>query len=96
MGDVLLCVSEAVTNVVFHAYADEEEPGNVHVQAYVENDLCIVSEIRDEAWSLASIVRALPGDCADAAVGRCSIEPIRSARAPAATVPADGQRSDLR
>jgi anti-sigma regulatory factor (Ser/Thr protein kinase) len=41
VDDILLCVSETVTNVVIHAYGDREEPGVVQVQAYVDDYLCI-------------------------------------------------------
>lgn len=33
IGDVILCVSEAVTNSVLHAYRDAESPGTVEVEA---------------------------------------------------------------
>jgi anti-sigma regulatory factor (Ser/Thr protein kinase) len=41
VDDVLLCVSEAVTNVAVHAYADDAGPGLVEVDAAVDDDLRI-------------------------------------------------------
>ncbi len=41
--DVLLCVSEAVTNVVMHAYAAEDERGQVHLEAAVRDRTLVVS-----------------------------------------------------
>ena len=42
LDDVLLCVSEAVTNVVIHAYRDQDEPGRVCLRATINNgELCI-------------------------------------------------------
>jgi anti-sigma regulatory factor (Ser/Thr protein kinase) len=35
LAAVKLAVSEAVTNAVMHAYVDADEPGEVHVVAYV-------------------------------------------------------------
>ena len=46
LADALICVSEAVTNAVQHAYRDAGEPGPVHVQASVHDDLCVI--VRDE------------------------------------------------
>jgi anti-sigma regulatory factor (Ser/Thr protein kinase) len=39
--DVLLCVSEAVTNVVSHAYPDLDSEGSVQIEASVDGDLRI-------------------------------------------------------
>jgi anti-sigma regulatory factor (Ser/Thr protein kinase) len=41
VDDVLLCVSEAVTNVAKHAYADAGEPGVLEVDASFDDDLRI-------------------------------------------------------
>ena len=47
LADVVLCVSEAVTNAVQHAYQSAAQPGPVHIRARVEgDDLCVT--IRDE------------------------------------------------
>ena len=40
-------VSEAVTNAVLHAYRDREQPGQVHVSAYLEDDGVEVSVADD-------------------------------------------------
>ena len=40
-ADVLLCVTEAVTNVVVHAYRDQNVPGQVSIEAFVDDHLCI-------------------------------------------------------
>jgi anti-sigma regulatory factor (Ser/Thr protein kinase) len=37
LDQIRLAVSEAVTNVVIHAYVDAPEPGPVRVAAHVEN-----------------------------------------------------------
>lgn len=47
LGDVMLCVSEAVTNAVQHAYQGDGEPGPVHVSVRAENGGLWVS-VRDE------------------------------------------------
>jgi len=36
--DVALAVSEALSNVVVHAYADREQPGDVRVQMWTVHD----------------------------------------------------------
>jgi serine/threonine-protein kinase RsbW len=43
LENVTLAVSEAVTNVILHAYADAEQPGLVHVSAAVEDDVLHVT-----------------------------------------------------
>lgn len=51
VADVLICVSEVVTNVVQHAYRDAEEPGPVHIEAHLEDgDLCIA--VRDHGQGM--------------------------------------------
>ena len=50
LDDVRLAVSEAVTNVVMHAYAGSE-PGPVHVKARVERRRLLV-EVSDEGGGL--------------------------------------------
>jgi anti-sigma regulatory factor (Ser/Thr protein kinase) len=47
--EVVLCVSEAVTNVVLHAYGDVEE-GLVEIDAHVDEYLCI--NVRDSGSGL--------------------------------------------
>ncbi len=47
LADVVLCVSEAVTNAVQHAYQDPAQPGPVHVHARVDSEELSVC-IRDE------------------------------------------------
>lgn len=49
--DVLLCVSEAVTNVVAHAYRDLDSEGSVEIQASVDGDLRI--SVRDQGSGFA-------------------------------------------
>jgi serine/threonine-protein kinase RsbW/stage II sporulation protein AB (anti-sigma F factor) len=45
--NVNLAVSEAVTNVVVHAYADDVEPGPVRVTAALEHDSILIT-VSDE------------------------------------------------
>ena len=35
--DIALAVSEALSNVVVHAYADRDEPGDIRVQAWIDD-----------------------------------------------------------
>jgi anti-sigma regulatory factor (Ser/Thr protein kinase) len=48
--EVVLCVSEAVTNVVLHAYPDASEEGLVEIDAYVDEHLCV--HVRDTGGGL--------------------------------------------
>ena len=41
VDDILLCVSEAVTNVAVHAYPDGDAPGALEVDASIDGDLRI-------------------------------------------------------
>lgn len=41
--DVALAVSEAATNVVHHAYRNDDRPGPVLVEAFVEDDALVVT-----------------------------------------------------
>src|SRR5688500_16332871 len=48
---IALCVSEAVTNAVLHAYRDHAEPGGIEIEARKPNGfLCIF--VRDEGKGL--------------------------------------------
>jgi anti-sigma regulatory factor (Ser/Thr protein kinase) len=49
---VKVAVSEAVSNVVVHAYIGRDRPGPVHVTAYVSDDTVHVS-VRDEGLGTA-------------------------------------------
>jgi serine/threonine-protein kinase RsbW len=51
LNDVLLCVSEAVSNVVFHAYRDAESAGTLEIEASVDGDLRIC--VRDQGSGFA-------------------------------------------
>jgi len=51
LDDVRLAVSEAVTNVVIHAYAGAPDPGPLHVEARVEGRKLLV-EVSDEGGGL--------------------------------------------
>ena len=51
LDDVRLAVSEAVTNVVVHAYAGASDPGPLHVEAHVRGRRLIV-EVSDEGGGL--------------------------------------------
>jgi serine/threonine-protein kinase RsbW len=47
-----LAVTEAVSNVVLHAYRDRRGPGSIHVSARVEAD-CMVVEVADRGVGLS-------------------------------------------
>ena len=52
LAAVALCVSEAVSNVVMHAYRDRERPGEVEVEVERPNGyLCL--RVRDHGCGLA-------------------------------------------
>ena len=51
LEDVLLCVSEAVSNVVFHAYRDVDSDGTVEIDAAIDSDLRIC--VRDRGSGFA-------------------------------------------
>lgn len=51
LDDVLLCVSEAVSNVVFHAYRDADLDGSIDIEASVDRDLRIC--VRDHGSGFA-------------------------------------------
>ncbi len=42
LGAIRLAVSEALTNVVVHAYADDDAPGPVHCEAWVNRNMLYV------------------------------------------------------
>jgi serine/threonine-protein kinase RsbW len=51
LAAISLCVSEAVTNAVIHAYREVDEPGEVEVEAHRPNGfLCLY--VRDEGCGL--------------------------------------------
>jgi anti-sigma regulatory factor (Ser/Thr protein kinase) len=51
LAAIALCVSEAVTNAVLHAYRDSDEPGAVEVEACRPNGfLCLY--VRDDGCGL--------------------------------------------
>ena len=47
LADIALCVSEAVTNVVVHAYRDRPEPGRVRLHAAVVDGVLEVAVADD-------------------------------------------------
>jgi len=52
LDGVRLAVSEAVTNVILHAYPDREEPGPVELTAALEGAELLVT-VRDEGTGMA-------------------------------------------
>jgi anti-sigma regulatory factor (Ser/Thr protein kinase) len=51
LGAIAVCVSEAVTNVVVHAYRYDDRPGSVEVEAEIDGDaLCV--RVRDQGRGL--------------------------------------------
>ena len=51
LAAIALCVSEAVTNAVLHAYREADEPGEVEVEAHRPNGfLCLY--VRDDGCGL--------------------------------------------
>jgi anti-sigma regulatory factor (Ser/Thr protein kinase) len=52
LDDVLLCVSEAVTNVVHHAYQDPDSDGTVEIEASVDQDLRICVRDRGSGFAI--------------------------------------------
>ena len=51
LGAIAVCVSEAMTNVVVHAYRHLDRPGRVDVEAVLEGDVLCV-RIRDRGRGL--------------------------------------------
>ena len=51
IGAIALCVTEAITNVVVHAYRNHERPGRVEMEAELDGDwLCV--RVRDHGHGL--------------------------------------------
>jgi anti-sigma regulatory factor (Ser/Thr protein kinase) len=51
LGSIAVCVSEAITNVVVHAYRYDDRPGHVELEAEVEGDSLRV-RVRDQGHGL--------------------------------------------
>ena len=51
LGSVAVCVSEAITNVVVHAYRHDDRPGRVDVEAELDGDSLWVT-VRDQGRGL--------------------------------------------
>lgn len=51
LGSIAVCLSEAMTNVVMHAYRDMESPGHIDVQAELDGDSLTV-RVSDEGHGL--------------------------------------------
>jgi serine/threonine-protein kinase RsbW len=51
LGAIAVCVSEAMTNVVVHAYRHEDRPGRVEIQAELDGDALSV-RVRDQGRGL--------------------------------------------
>lgn len=51
LGSIAVCVSEAMTNVVMHAYRDMDSPGQIDVEAELEGDSLSV-QVSDEGHGL--------------------------------------------
>lgn len=51
LGSIAVCVSEAMTNVVMHAYRDMDSPGQIDVEAELDGDSLTV-QISDQGHGL--------------------------------------------
>jgi len=51
LGAIMVCVSEAMTNVVLHAYRHEDRPGRVEIEAELDGDALSV-RVRDQGRGL--------------------------------------------
>jgi serine/threonine-protein kinase RsbW len=51
LGSVAVCISEAITNVVVHAYRHDDRPGRVQVEAELDGDWLWV-RVRDQGRGL--------------------------------------------
>jgi anti-sigma regulatory factor (Ser/Thr protein kinase) len=51
LGSIAVCVSEAMTNVVIHAYRDMHSPGQIDLEAELEDDSLTV-RVRDTGHGL--------------------------------------------
>jgi anti-sigma regulatory factor (Ser/Thr protein kinase) len=49
---IALCISEAVTNVVMHAYRNATVVGDVELRAYEDEDGCLWFHVRDGGHGL--------------------------------------------
>lgn len=49
---VALCVSEAVTNVVLHAYREQDTPGPIEMTAYEDDEGGLWFSVRDDGQGL--------------------------------------------
>jgi len=49
---VALCVSEAVTNAVLHAYREKDTPGPIEMTAYEDDEGCLWFSVRDDGQGL--------------------------------------------
>ena len=50
---VVLCISEAVTNAVLHAYRDRDDPGAIEMTAFEDDDGSLWFGVRDDGHGLA-------------------------------------------
>ena len=63
LGAIPLCVTEAMTNVVVHAYRNHERPGRIDMKAELDGDsLCV--RVRDRGHGLRPATTA-PGSGSD-------------------------------
>ena len=51
LGSIAVCISEAMTNVVVHAYRDMESPGQIDMEAELEGDALTV-RVSDQGHGL--------------------------------------------
>ena len=51
LGSVAVCVSEAMTNVVVHAYRDMDPPGQIDMEAELDGDSLTI-RVRDQGHGL--------------------------------------------
>jgi serine/threonine-protein kinase RsbW len=50
---VALCISEAVSNAVLHAYRDRDDPGAIEMTAFEDDDGGLWFSVRDDGHGLA-------------------------------------------
>lgn len=59
LADIRCAVSEAVTNVIVHAYKDrEEKEGTVYISVKLYADRCVQIEVRDRGCGIADVEEA--------------------------------------